>query len=70
MKAAIVSAVNEKWEVKEVPNLEPGPNQVLKDPRQWPVLHRRSPDQGGTAWRVQQQNESLESRGHGSLCQG
>jgi alcohol dehydrogenase len=29
MKAAIVPAVNEKWEVKEVPNLEPGPNQVL-----------------------------------------
>jgi alcohol dehydrogenase len=29
MKAAIVPAVNEKWDVKEVPNLEPGPNQVL-----------------------------------------
>jgi hypothetical protein len=29
MKAAIVPAVDEKWEVKEVPNLEPGPNQVL-----------------------------------------
>jgi alcohol dehydrogenase len=29
MKAAIVPAVNEKWEVKEVPNLESGPNQVL-----------------------------------------
>ena len=29
MKAAIVPAVNEKWEVKELPNLEPGPNQVL-----------------------------------------
>jgi threonine dehydrogenase-like Zn-dependent dehydrogenase len=29
MKAAIVPAVNEKWEVKEVPNLEPRPNQVL-----------------------------------------
>jgi dehydrogenase len=29
MKAAIVPAVNEKWEVKDIPNLEPGPNQVL-----------------------------------------
>lgn len=29
MKAAIVPAVNEKWEVKDVPDLEAGPNQVL-----------------------------------------
>lgn len=29
MKAAIVPAVNAKWEVKDVPNLEPGSNQVL-----------------------------------------
>jgi alcohol dehydrogenase len=29
MKAAIVPAVNVKWEVKDVPNLEPGSNQVL-----------------------------------------
>jgi alcohol dehydrogenase len=29
MKAAIVPAVNAKWEVKDVPNLELGPNQVL-----------------------------------------
>jgi D-arabinose 1-dehydrogenase-like Zn-dependent alcohol dehydrogenase len=28
-EAAIVPAVNEKWEIKDVPNLEPGPNQVL-----------------------------------------
>lgn len=29
MKAAVVPAVNERWEVQDVPELEPGPNQVL-----------------------------------------
>ena len=29
MKAAVVPAVNEKWEVKDVPDPEPAPNQVL-----------------------------------------
>jgi alcohol dehydrogenase len=29
MKAAVVPAANSKWEVKEVPTPEPGPNQVL-----------------------------------------
>jgi hypothetical protein len=38
MKAAIVPAVNGKWEVKEPPNLEPGPNQVLIKIH---VLHRK-----------------------------
>jgi alcohol dehydrogenase len=29
MKAAVVPAVNERWELREVPNPEPAPNQVL-----------------------------------------
>src|SRR3970040_1230071 len=29
MRAAVVSTVHGKWEVKEVPTPEPGPNQVL-----------------------------------------
>ncbi len=31
MKAAVVPAVRSRWEVKEVPTPDPGPNQVLID---------------------------------------
>ena len=29
MKASIVPAANQKWEIKDLPEPEPGPNQVL-----------------------------------------
>ena len=29
MKAVVVPAVNARWEVKEIPAPDPGPNQVL-----------------------------------------
>lgn len=29
MKAAVVPAVNKSWQIKDVPQPQPGPNQVL-----------------------------------------
>jgi len=39
MKAAVVPAVSSSWQIKDVPQPQTGPGQVLaKMPRQWYLL--------------------------------
>jgi len=43
MKAAVVPALSSSWQIKDVPQPQTGPGQVLaKMPREWYLLYRRA----------------------------